>query len=344
MQSVEVVRAWGKILTGYPPVLSIELTKQCPLSCPGCYAYQPDHLGGVSLESLSEFKGEELIQGVLDLVDRYRPMGVFFVGGEPLVRFRELTRLLPILSQRKVRSEVVTSAVRPIPAEWSEVDGLNIVVSIDGLQPEHDERRKPATYERILKHIEGHRIIVHCTITGQMLCRPDYLEEFVELWGASEDVREIRLSLFTPQKGETGPEVLKPAGRAQVIGEMRRLSELYPKLRLPGPVLEAFSNPPESPKDCVFAAITHCTSADLTTMVEPCQLGGTPKCTECGCLASMGLHAVGRHRLGGLVSLNSIMQTSAKIGQAVRSLRDKGRLELPGKGYAPAPKAQKNPT
>jgi len=26
---------------------------------------------------------------------------------------------------------------------------LNVVVSIDGLQPEHDERRKPATYERI---------------------------------------------------------------------------------------------------------------------------------------------------------------------------------------------------
>ena len=30
---------------------------------------------------------------------------------------------------------------------------LEIVVSIDGLQPEHDVRRAPATYDRIVKHI-----------------------------------------------------------------------------------------------------------------------------------------------------------------------------------------------
>ena len=34
---------------------------------------------------------------------------------------------------------------------------LSVVVSIDGLQPEHDERRKPATYERILKNIAAAR-------------------------------------------------------------------------------------------------------------------------------------------------------------------------------------------
>ena len=51
----------------------------------------------------------------------------------------------------------MTSAVRPIPNEWLGLHRLQVVVSIDGLQPEHDERRKPATYERILKHIEGIR-------------------------------------------------------------------------------------------------------------------------------------------------------------------------------------------
>jgi hypothetical protein len=40
------------------------------------------------------------------------------------------------------------------------------VGSIDGLQPEHDERRRLATYDRNLKHIQGHHIMVHCTVTG----------------------------------------------------------------------------------------------------------------------------------------------------------------------------------
>ena len=47
--------------------------------------------------------------------------------------------------------------------------GSQIVVSIDGLQPEHDARRTPATYDRILKHIAGHQITVHCTVTRQQV-------------------------------------------------------------------------------------------------------------------------------------------------------------------------------
>ena len=46
------------------------------------------------------------------------------------------------------------------------------MVSIDGLQPEHDARRKPATYARILESIRGHQVTVHCTITSQMMKRP----------------------------------------------------------------------------------------------------------------------------------------------------------------------------
>ena len=37
--------AWRKILKGEQPSLSIEITRECPLRCPGCYAYEPQHLG-----------------------------------------------------------------------------------------------------------------------------------------------------------------------------------------------------------------------------------------------------------------------------------------------------------
>src|SRR5471030_487280 len=158
-----IFSAWGRILTGYAPALSIELTRECPLQCPGCYAYNDEHLGGgVTLREVRDFKGQELIDGVLGLVDRLRPLHVSIVGGEPLVRYKELGVLLPILAKRGIHVQLVTSAVREIPREWHGLHRLSLVVSIDGLQPEHDVRRTPATYERILNHIEGHSITVHC--------------------------------------------------------------------------------------------------------------------------------------------------------------------------------------
>jgi MoaA/NifB/PqqE/SkfB family radical SAM enzyme len=164
MNAVEVLRGWKSVLAGRAPFLSIEITKECPLACPGCYAYGPDHLGGESiLKQVSDFKGQELVDRVIGLVNRYKPLHVSIVGGEPLVRFRELQEILPLLEARGIHIQVVTSAVRPIPLEWANLKRMTLSVSIDGLAPEHDVRRKPATYEKILKNIQGHQIAVHCT-------------------------------------------------------------------------------------------------------------------------------------------------------------------------------------
>ena len=60
-----IISAWGKILTGYQPNLSIEITRECPLTCPGCYAYGGDHLGGdVTLREIRDFKGPELVSAM----------------------------------------------------------------------------------------------------------------------------------------------------------------------------------------------------------------------------------------------------------------------------------------
>ncbi|HEX8985414.1 MAG TPA: radical SAM protein, partial [Bryobacteraceae bacterium] len=179
MTKWDVFAGWGRLLRGRNPLLSLEITKECPLHCPGCYAYQPDHLGeGVALRQLSDLRGSDLVRRALALVRRLRPIHVSIVGGEPLVRYRELDELLPELDRMGIQVQLVTSAVRPIPAAWAAIGGLQVVVSIDGLQPEHDRRRAPATYDRIQKHIQGHRITVHCTITHPMLRREGYLDEF----------------------------------------------------------------------------------------------------------------------------------------------------------------------
>src|SRR2546428_4895718 len=104
-----IISAWGRILAGHIPALSIEITRECPLQCPGCYAYGDDHLGGeITLREVRDYKGQELIDGVLDLIERHRPLHVAIVGGEPLVRYRELNTLLPILSGRGLYVQVVT--------------------------------------------------------------------------------------------------------------------------------------------------------------------------------------------------------------------------------------------
>lgn len=323
MHRVDVFRGWGRILQGRPPSLSIEITTRCPLSCPGCYAYQPEHLAGTPLESLKDFQGDDLVNGILDLVDRHRPLIVHLVGGEPLVRYRELNEVLPRLSGRGIRVEVVTSAVRPIPPSWSELEGVTVVVSIDGLQPEHDARRKPATYERILKHIEGHSIYVHCTVTSQMMERPGYLEEFMAFWSGRDEVAQIRISFFTPQMGETSREILTPEMRRRAVEELDRLEGVYPKLLFGNGMRKAYLDPPQSPDECIFARVTTCISADLETVVTPCQFGGNPNCSECGCVASMGLHAVGEHRLPVGIKVGTIFDASMRTGSVVRRVRQR---------------------
>jgi len=317
-----ILTAWGRILSGYTPALSIEITRECPLRCPGCYAYGDDHLGGgVTLREVRDFKGQELIDKFLALVDRQRPLHVSIVGGEPLVRYRELDVILPELSKRRIHAQLVTSAVREIPKHWHGLFRLSIVVSIDGLQPEHDKRRTPATYDRILKHIEGHKITVHCTITRQQVNRPGYIEEFLRLWSARREVEKIWISLYTPQIGEISEERLRPDDRARVVNDLMALRLRYPKLALPRGLIEVYADPPASPDDCVFARTTATISADLTTKITPCQYGGAPDCTQCGCIASAGLAAVARHELFGFIPVAMIFNGSLKVGQQMRRMR-----------------------
>jgi MoaA/NifB/PqqE/SkfB family radical SAM enzyme len=317
-----IFAAWGRILAGHKPSLSIELTRECPLRCPGCYAYNDEHLGGeVTLRQVSDFKGQELIDGFFKLVDAHRPLHVSIVGGEPLVRFRELNTILPRLADRGIHSQLVTSAVRPIPSEWAALRRLQIVVSIDGLQPEHDERRKPATYERILKHIVGHQITVHCTVTRQQVRRDGYLEEFVRFWSENPHTRQIWVSLYTPQIGEVSDERLMPGDREQVVAALRHLRRRYPKLAMPEGMIRVYEEPPSNPDECVFAQTTTCVSADFKHPISPCQFGGNPDCTNCGCIASAGLGAIARHRLPGGLRVGAIFENSLRIGQTVRRMR-----------------------
>ena len=309
-------------MTGNAPMLSIEITRECPLSCPGCYAYGDSHLGGGQvLRELSDFRGDALVNGILDLVRKHRPLHVSLVGGEPLVRHRELSEILPSLSAMNIFTLVVTSGVIPVPLEWMDLSRLRVAVSIDGLPEHHDVRRKPATYERILKNIAGREVNVHWVITRPMLERPGYLEEYVSFWNARPEVNRIWVSLYTPQIGEQSAEMLASDHREFVARELPLLHHKFPKLHINAGIARAFVHPPNSPSDCLFAKMSANYSADLETRVEPCVFGGSPDCSQCGCIASSGLHWIRNAKVAGPIKVGHFVRSSVAIGSFVNRLK-----------------------
>jgi hypothetical protein len=255
------------------------------------------------------------------------------VGGEPMMRHRELDDILPALSAMGIFSLVVTSGVIPIPAEWMKIPRLRVAVSVDGLPKHHDVRRKPATYARILKNIEGREVNIHWVITGPMLREQGYLEEYVAYWNARSEVDRIWVSLYTPQIGEQSPEMLTQQDRRALARELPELALRYPKLLMKEGLAQAFVKPPENPADCVFSKMSANYSADLRSRVEPCVFGGTPDCSQCGCAISSGLHWIRTMPVAGPLKVDHFIGASVKTGLLVNRFR---KRPLPPPRWDPA--------
>ncbi|MDM7921069.1 MAG: hypothetical protein QUS14_02125, partial [Pyrinomonadaceae bacterium] len=129
--------------------------------------------------------------------------------------------------------------------------------------------------------------------------------------------KQIWMSIFTPQIGANDEEILSPELRNALIDELLVLKKRFPKFIFPHSVAEGYRNPPASPDECIFSQTTLNLTADLKTRIAPCQFGGTPDCSQCGCMASAGLAAVGSYKLFNIVPLRKVYDVSSKVGAAV---------------------------
>jgi sulfatase maturation enzyme AslB (radical SAM superfamily) len=327
LRIIQLLAAWKSILGGSTPMLSIEITRECPLRCPGCYAYGDAHLGGsVTLRSLADHRGQGLVDGIIRLVGQHRPLHVSLVGGEPLVRHRELTQLLPILGRMRVHTMIVTSAVIPIPKNWMEIPRVRVAVSVDGLPEHHNVRRHPATYDRVLANIVGCQVNIHGTFTHPMLQRAGYIEEYVSFWSSRPEVVRIWVSTYTPQREERSEEILTVADRERLVQELLSAKTRYPKLLMNAGIAKAMLHPPSSPSDCMFSRMSVNYTADLKTRVEPCVFGGTPDCSQCGCAASTGLHWLKNVRLPLGVKIETVARSSMAIGALASHFNSPGHI------------------
>jgi hypothetical protein len=128
-------------------------------------------------------------------------------------------------------------------------------------------------------------------------------------------VEKIWMSIFTPQRGAANAECLTPDERRRVVETLLRVRQDRPKLDMPVGMIQEFLSPPASPARHAHG------SADLRIRVEPCQFGGDPDCSRCGCMVSMGLAAVGNRKLLGPITAGHIFWTSMVIGRQMRSMR-----------------------
>ena len=320
-------------------MLSIEVTRECPLSCPGCYAYGDSHLGegAPNLRSVSDFRKGELIDRIFSLIDEHRPLQVSLVGGEPLMRYRELNEIIPELSRRGIYTMVVTSGVIPIPRNWTELPRVTVAVSVDGNPEDHNVRRKPATYERILRNIEGRTVNIHWTVVRNNVERSGYMDRYLEFWNARPEVNRIWVSVYTPQLNEESPERLTYENRRQLAQFLATAGARYPKLTMHRGLTNAFLVPPENPSSCLFSTLSVNYTADLHTRVEPCFFGGKPNCAECGCSISMGLHWLGDLNVVKPLKARHLIRGSLAIGRAVNRTKQHGSgLRWSKNGHAEA--------
>ena len=143
-----------------------------------------------------------------------------------------------------------------------------------------------------------------------------------QLWAEQGDIPEPgdEPAVESDQKSS----VESPQDRARVVADLMALRRKFPKLEAPEGMINVYAKPPESPSECVFARTTTSVSADFETRIEPCQFGGTPDCSNCGCVASAGLAAVERHKLWGFVPVGAVFSASVRVGEIVRSRRERG--------------------
>ena len=232
---------------------------------------------------------------------RHKPLHLSIVGGEPLVRFRELDVLLPKLTgdghPHAGRDERRAADSRELGGHAAPA-GVRLdrrVAARARCAPRAgDLRSHPEAHQGAAGHGPLHD---HAPADAARV--PHRVHRV--LGEARRTCKRIWFSLYTPQKGEQsagdgcGPRIASAwSTRCSALyrarAEARATCDRPVVQRLP-------ARRRRRPDECIFAKTTACLSSDLKRAITPCQYGGDPDCTQCGCLASVGLRR-GRRATG----------------------------------------------
>ncbi len=160
--------------------ISISPTVVCNLHCKLCY----------NLTDIHHTPKECLPREVMDKVMREgKALGAYrftFVGGEPLIRWRDIhamavkhrEAMVTIISNGLLLTDEIAEAFAALP-------NVEISFSVDGFEKSHDDFRGEGTYHKVLRAMERYRdaggmLLYSPTVTADNY-REVFSDEFVEL-------------------------------------------------------------------------------------------------------------------------------------------------------------------
>lgn len=261
---------------------TFDLTEACPLRCAHCYFFvHPTGPGRLAPETW--------LARLARVRDAHGLTTALWLGGEPLLQPDLLVRASRLFR----RNAVVTSGLLPVP------DALEagLLVSIDGLEAEHDLLRGRGAYRRVLRvlpRLRARRFALQLTLTAPTLGAIDDLAQLVAQTGATG----VLVGFF--MGAASSPFAVDALARSRAVD---RLLALEPGLVLNPPAsLELLRWPGALAAQCAYREGDLAFDVRLNQKV-PCTFGEAADCSSCGCpiLSARAAMAAGDRASGALL-------------------------------------------
>jgi organic radical activating enzyme len=258
MSLFQMMAVWMRLFFRRTVGLSIDITDQCPHSCPGCYMrWYP--------------KGNDLpLKRWREIIESHPARSRYFcawTGGEPLLRADDIAEL----SQLFGWNWIATSGTIPIP----DIPRTTVFVSVDG--PAEIHNRVRGRWSDVAANVRSDHYVA-CTVQKKN-CSPDVLREHVDFW--STRAAGMVFGFLTPQKGDEGKS-LSHEERADVLATVRDLRRRYGRFVIgaAGQLKDCSGTTwhPGCPAEA--SLVTFDAQGNRKT---PCTLGPDVDCGRCGC-------------------------------------------------------------
>lgn len=210
-------------------LLTLSLTKDCNLRCHYCYA-----LGGESRESM-DFS---VAKAAIDFAGRYfKSFRIQFTGGEPLLNFPLLKRIVEYTYEMAVKYQLQTNAtlIKPEIARWIKKNNIATGISLDGpleinniTRPRKDGRGSTLDVIKGIKNLRamGVKVAATCTLTQENIHYLSRLVDFVVYTGISglafDLLRPIGRgkNITPPDTGDLSRKIKAALSRGQEIAQL----------------------------------------------------------------------------------------------------------------------------
>ncbi len=199
----------------------VNVTNACNLSCRHCFVFREDNPN----QPRDKMDDATMLHQLRVLRDRHGIRSMLFMGGEPMIRWKLVSRALKLFEY----SSIVTNGTYGIPC----TPGTLVTVSLDGPEELNDPIRGEGVFQKVKDAVharnpdDGTIVMLQMAVTRE---NAPGIEEFVEevmCW----PIDGIAFTFYVPTENDTGPLVWRDLReRDEVVQRVIDLKGKYPGL------------------------------------------------------------------------------------------------------------------